>query len=175
MRLTQYRPDDMPHCSTDPQPPSHTQFWPIPADTNDAIDDVERRPKQHIRDLGKDLKKYLHEKHRLGHSNTSSVYYQAWARKVGHCSQGPQQYANAKQPGGPPGQSHHPPLQIGGLNTAKLRHRMKVAPIANCLMCGQLDGGHHCMSGCPHMSGMYTERHNVGGRILLKALLKGGR
>jgi hypothetical protein len=31
------------------------------------------------------------------------------------------------------------------------------------------------MSGCPHMSGMYTERHNVGGRILLKALLKGGR
>jgi hypothetical protein len=25
------------------------------------------------------------------------------------------------------------------------------------------------------MSGMYTERHNVGGRILLKALLKGGR
>jgi hypothetical protein len=31
------------------------------------------------------------------------------------------------------------------------------------------------MSGCLHMSGMYTERHNVGGPILLKALLKGGR
>jgi hypothetical protein len=25
------------------------------------------------------------------------------------------------------------------------------------------------------MSGMYTERHNLGGRILLKALLKRGR
>jgi hypothetical protein len=32
-RLTQYCPDDMQHCSTDPQPPSHTQFWPVPADT----------------------------------------------------------------------------------------------------------------------------------------------
>jgi hypothetical protein len=52
---------------------------------------------------------------------------------------------------------------------------MKVAPTANCLLCGRLDGGHHSMSGCPHMSGMYTERHNIGGRILLKALLKGGR
>jgi hypothetical protein len=31
------------------------------------------------------------------------------------------------------------------------------------------------MCGCLHKSGMYTERHNVGGRILLKALLKGGR
>jgi hypothetical protein len=65
--------------------------------------------------------------------------------------------------------------KYGGLNTAKLRHGMKVAPTANCLLCGQLDGGHHSMSGCPHMSGTYTERHNVGGRILFKALLKGGR
>jgi hypothetical protein len=65
--------------------------------------------------------------------------------------------------------------RYGGLNTAKLRQRMKVAPTANCVLCGQLDGGHHSMSGCPHMSGMYTERHNVGGRILLKALLQGGR
>jgi hypothetical protein len=81
-RLTQYRPDDMPCCSTDPQAPSHTQFWPVPADTNEAADDVERRPKQHIGDLGKDLKKYLHEKHRVGYSNTYSVYYQAWARTV---------------------------------------------------------------------------------------------
>jgi hypothetical protein len=31
------------------------------------------------------------------------------------------------------------------------------------------------MSGWPHMRGMYTERHDVGGRILLKALLKEGR
>jgi hypothetical protein len=33
------------------------------------------------------------------------------------------------------------------------------------------------MSGCPHTHewDQYTERHNVGGRILLKALLKGGR
>jgi hypothetical protein len=62
-------------------------------------------------------------------------------------------------------------------NTAKLRHRgMKVAPTANCLLCRQLDEGrNYSMSGCPHMSGMYTERHNIGGHALLKALLKGGR
>jgi hypothetical protein len=81
-RLAQYRPDDMPHCTADPQPPSHTQLWPVPADVDDANNKVERRPKQHTGDLGKDLKKYLHEKHRVEYSNTSSVYYQAWARTV---------------------------------------------------------------------------------------------
>jgi hypothetical protein len=74
-----------------------------------------------------------------------------------------------------PRTASHPTLhyRYGGLNTAKLRHCMKVAHTANCLLCGQLDGGHHSMSGCLHMSGMYTERHNVGGRILLKTLLQG--
>jgi hypothetical protein len=111
-RLTQYCPDDMRHCSTDPQPPSHTQFWPVPADTDGANDDVERRPKQYIGNLGKDLKKYLHKKHRLGYSNTASVYYQARVRTVNIAHKRPQQSADAKQPGGPPGPSHHPPLHI---------------------------------------------------------------
>jgi hypothetical protein len=65
--------------------------------------------------------------------------------------------------------------RYGGLNTAKLRHRMKVVPTPNCALCGQMDGGHHSMSGCPHMSGMYIERHNQAGRIMLQALLRGGR
>jgi ribonuclease HI len=174
-RLAQYSPDDMPQCNTDPQPPSHTQFWPVPTDDDDANDDVARRPKKHIGDLGKDLKKYLHEKHRVGYSNTSSVYYQAWANTVSIAHKGHSNLLMQSNRVDPQDRVTTLHYRYGGLNTAKLRHRMKVAPTANCLLCGQLDGGHHSMSGCPHMSGMYTERHNVGGHILLKALLKGGR
>jgi hypothetical protein len=65
--------------------------------------------------------------------------------------------------------------RYGGLNTAKLRHRMKLVPTPNCVLCGQMDGGHHSLSGCPHMSGMHIDRHNAAGRIILKALLQGGR
>ena len=52
---------------------------------------------------------------------------------------------------------------------------MKVANNPNCMLCGQMDGGHHSLSGCPHMSGMYTERHNKAGHIILKGLLQGGK
>jgi hypothetical protein len=97
-----------PTCNPHP----HTQFWPVPADTDDATDNVESRPKQHIRDLGKDLKKYLHEKHRVGLTQHVQCLLPGVGQDSGHCSQGPQQSANAKPPGGPPGQSHHPPLQI---------------------------------------------------------------
>jgi hypothetical protein len=129
-----------------------------------------------IRDLGKDFKKYLHEKHRLGYSNTSSVYYQAWARTVDIAHKGHSNSLMQSNRVDPQDRVTTLHYRYGGLNTAKLRHRMKVAPTANCLrLCGQLDEGHHSMSGGPHMIEMYTERHNVGGRILLKALLKGGR
>ena len=173
-RLAQYRQDDMPQCDTDPMPPSHTQFWPVPTDA-DATNSTSRQPKHHIGDLGKDLKKYLHEKHRVGYSNTSSVYYQAWARTVNIAHKGHSNLLMQSNRVDPQDRITTLQYRYGGLNTAKMRHRMKVAPTANCILCGQLDGGHHSMSGCPHMSGMYTERHNVGGRILLKALLKGGR
>jgi hypothetical protein len=118
----------------------------------------------------------MHEKHRLGYNNTSSsVHYQAWARTVDIAHKGHSNLLMQSNRVDPQDRVTTLHYRYGGLNTAKLRHRMKVAPTANCLLCGQLDGGHHSMSGCPHMSGMYTERHNVGGRILLKASAQRGQ
>jgi ribonuclease HI len=170
-RLQQYT-DSMPTCDVDPDPPSHNQFWPIPS----ASHAEPRAPAmRHIGDLGKDLKTFMHEKHKVGYSNTSSVYYQAWANTV-VAAHGRQ--SNALMLSGkvdPLDRVITQQYRYGGLNTAKLRHRMKVAPNPNCILCGQLDGGHHSLSGCPHMSGMHIERHNKAGHMILKALLQGGR
>jgi hypothetical protein len=100
---------------------SHTQFWPVPADTDDAKDDVERRPQQHIGDLGKDFKKYLHEKHRLGYSNTSRVYYQAWARTaVDNAHKGHSNLLMQSNRVDPQDRVTTLHYRYGGLNTAKL-------------------------------------------------------
>ena len=44
-----------------------------------------------------------------------------------------------------------------------------------CPLCHQEDGGPHIASGCQctAMNGMYTERHNRGGRIILTGIYKG--
>ena len=169
-RLKQYT-EDMPTCNVDPLPPSHQLFWPLPVENPD-----ERAPaKHHIGDLGKNLKAFLHDKHRLGYSNTSSVYYQAWAATV-RVAHG--RHSNALMHSGkvdPQDRVITQQYRYGGLNTAKLRHRMKVASTPNCVLCGQMDGGHHSLSGCPHMNGMHIERHNKAGHIILRGLLQGGR
>ena len=174
-RLVQYT-TDMPSCDTDPHPPSHTQFWPVPMSAEDGSECEQAAPRlAYIGDLGKGLKAFLHDKHRVGYSNTDSVYYQAWARTV-HIAHG--RHSNMLMQHGkvnPQDRVTTQHYRYGGLNTAKFRHRMKVAPTPNCLLCGQPDGGHHSLSGCPHMNGMYIERHNSAGRMILKALLKGGR
>ena len=172
-RLVQYT-SDMPTCDTDPHPPSYAQLWPVPAEGESECEQATSRL-QRIGDLGKGLKAFLHDKHRVGYSNTDSVYYQAWASTVriahGRHSNMLMQHGKVN----PLDRVTTQHYRYGGLNTAKLRYRMKVAPTPNCLLCGQHDGGHHSLSGCPHMNGMYIERHNSAGRIILKALLKGGR
>jgi hypothetical protein len=172
-RLLQYS-DAMPSCGVDPRPPSHSIFWPLPIKSDDPVGD-KATAKHCIGDLGKSLKMYLHEKHRVGYSNTSSVYYQAWANTV---SAAHPRHSNLLMQSGkvqPQDRITTQQYRYGGLNTAKLRHRMKIVPTPNCVLCGQMDGGHHSMSGCSHMTGMYIERHNEAGRIMLRALMRGGR
>jgi hypothetical protein len=146
MRLTQYCPDDMQHCSTDPQRPSHTQFWPVPADTDGANDDVERRPKQYIGNLGKDLKQYLHEKHRLGYSNTASVYYQAWARTVNIAFKGHRNLLMQSNRADPQDRVTTLHYIYGGLNTAKSTTPHEGSTHSQLSPVGATRGGHHSMS-----------------------------
>ena len=63
--------------------------------------------------------------------------------------------------------------RYGQLNTGKFRHRAKLASTAMCKLCNQPDGRHHSLSGCPHMTKMYTARHNKAAAIICNAVRKG--
>ena len=63
--------------------------------------------------------------------------------------------------------------RYGCLYNQKLAHRYGHAPNARCLLCGQPDSGHHTASGCAKLKGMYIERHNKLGRLLLKEIARG--
>ena len=63
--------------------------------------------------------------------------------------------------------------RCGELNTANARAKWRLVQCDKCLLCGEPDGAHHSLSGCSHMKGMYIDRHNEAGRLILKALKKG--
>jgi hypothetical protein len=52
---------------------------------------------------------------------------------------------------------------------------MKKSDTPNCLLCGQLDGGHHSLSGCAHLKGLYINRHNGAGKLVLRYIMKGSK
>jgi hypothetical protein len=63
--------------------------------------------------------------------------------------------------------------RAGLLMNKKLEQRWFKTGDGNCPLCGQPDSCTHIASGCPKLSGLYTERHNKAARILLKSILKG--
>jgi ribonuclease HI len=63
--------------------------------------------------------------------------------------------------------------RAGVLMNKKLEQRWFKRGDGNCPLCGQPDSCMHIASGCPKLSGLYTERHNRAARILVKAILKG--
>ena len=123
--------------------------------------------------LSAPLKTALHGKHRLGHSNVDSLYYRLWEQVV--------PLADGKFSNAYLGDATIKPLarrytfqaRCGELNTANARAKWRLVQCDKCLLCGEPDGAHHSLSGCSHMKGMYIDRHNEAGRLILKALKKG--
>jgi hypothetical protein len=113
----------------------------------------------------------------LGYSNTDSIYYRSWAQAATKADGDTSNAFVHRCTDAADGNRRKLALQYrtGGLNTAKFRHRMKKAMTPNCLLCGQVDGGHHSLSGCPHLSGLYTNRHNGAGKLILRYILKGSK
>jgi hypothetical protein len=67
--------------------------------------------------------------------------------------------------------------RTGLLWNNRLAYKYGRAPDKLCPLCHQEDGGTHMVSACQHqaMQGMYTERHNKLGRIIMRAILKGDK
>ena len=134
----------------------------------------------HTRELGDlrgALRQHMHAHHKLGGANTDSVYYRSWAQTT--CMADGTLSNACTHPGTlPPG--HLRTLlrwRTGTLWNQKLAHRYRMAPSSACPLCHEEDGGMHIASGCQHptMQCMYTERHNIVGRCLLKAIQKGSK
>jgi hypothetical protein len=63
--------------------------------------------------------------------------------------------------------------RYGGLYTGKLAYRYGHAPSPLCVLCHQMDGGHHSVSGCPAINKLVIERHNAAARCILKSIANG--
>ena len=130
---------------------------------------------EYLDNLGKSLHDHMHERNRLGSSNTQSIYYKSWQHIRGKTDT---EISNRL--------IDHPSISFGARRVAlmyrhgslwnnKIASRCHMSKTANCPLCGQLDGVSHIAGGCHHdtMERMYTARHNSTGRLLLRAISKG--
>jgi len=123
--------------------------------------------------LRHDLLKHCHKIHHLGHSNKDSIYYLSWQ----NMTKAPL-HSESNRFLTDPSLTHNErklvlQYRFGCLYTQKLAFRYGLSPTPYCLLCGQMDGGHHALSGCPEMQLPVTARHHNGGSIIAKATLKG--
>jgi ribonuclease HI len=172
---------ELPKCDAPASAPYHGMYWPTvptipPSTTPDQPPyETEGCPQYQWQPmgLGQPLKQLLHEQHRLGYSKQDGIYYTKWKETLS-VANGPASNTfmrDKSMAGLPRTLTLH--ARCGQLNTAKFRYRAGWAQSPNCLLCGQPDGGHHTLSGCPHMQKMYTERHNRAGGIICAAIRKG--
>jgi ribonuclease HI len=126
-----------------------------------------------ISNLHKDLLNHCHAIHHLGHSNTDSIYFCSWSNiQEATLRQESNRFLTDRSL---TTSERKMTLQyrFGCLYTQKLAFRYGFSPSPYCLLCGQLDGGHHALSGCPEMHLPVTARHHNGGSIIAKATLQG--
>jgi hypothetical protein len=170
---------DIPMCDAPAYTPHHNMYWPtvpiIPTRSmpHQHPTTIINRPRYQPASLGQPLKQILHQHHRLGYSNQDGLYFTKWQETI-PIANGPASntFLRDKTVAGLP-RTLTLHARCGQLNTAKFRHRAGWVPTPNCLLCGQLDGGHHTLSGCPLMLNMYTERHNKAGGIICAAIQQG--
>ena len=167
--------------TTAPQAPNQHAGAPAGTNTNTppaAAEDTQAGTDTHTRAL-KDtrtaVRQHMHPLHKLGTSNTESMYFKFWQRMPTHadgvlsnpyltnalCKHGQRKTVVA--------------YRCGVLHSAKRAKMYGLCATDACPLCGQGDGGSHIASGCQHntMTRMYTERHNKAGRMVLSCISKG--
>ena len=128
-----------------------------------------------VTDLRGGLKGLSHSKHKLGNADLEGIYTASWRDTIPIADTTISSLFVQRNIEGITENCRRQALlyRTGGLVTQKTLHRWNKASSPNCLLCGELDGGHHAISGCPALSIPATERHNQAGRIIAEAICSG--
>jgi ribonuclease HI len=157
---------------TEPSNDRSSRYWPY---TSQQVEIRGEETTIHppLADLKESLKRQSHEKCHLGSANQNTTYFAAW-KKIEHLydHEASNRFMTTTQIS-PQERSTALKYRYGVLYTRKLAMRYGHAPDSNCLLCGQVDGGHHTASGCPALSELYTSRHNKVGRQIMTRVLRG--
>jgi len=162
-----------PHEVTEAPAPPRTHTVPPPVQQAADPAAAPRKRKRPLENLGKDLKRRSHEKCKFGKANRETIYFEAWHRTA------PQRVAKASNKFLTDNKISFGErkaalaYRYGCLYNQKLAMRYGHATSDRCLLCGEPDGGHHTASGCAKLKGMYIDRHNRIGRILLREIARG--
>jgi len=123
--------------------------------------------------MAESLKSAMHKRHKLGLSNTGTVYFKSWQSQL-HCIDDTHSHLFMTSSKVTPQQRKRVlQYRYGLLPTYKLLHRYKKSSNTTCPLCGGEDGGHHAVSSCPALSNVVTLRHNDAGTAILKAIHQG--
>jgi ribonuclease HI len=150
----------------------HTQHWPRIVSTV-LRGDREVEVESSLRDLTDQNKQHMTNKHRLGHSNTDTIYYKLWQDKQAYwdpkysyeyLKDDTYTYAERK---------HTIQYRTGTLYTQKKAKQYGHSDSDRCTVCGEVDGTHHAIGACPGTLQMRMERHNKAGRLIASAIAKG--
>lgn len=165
----------LPCCPVANENPTASLLWPHHHVTGRSTQPVGQAGVP-VKDLSQHLVQAVHESSRLGYSDTQGVYYKSWSSITAEAD-GKRSNTITTASTAHEARRRRMVLQYrtGGLHTAKLRHRMQLVRTPDCVLCGQLDGGHHALSGCSHLKGLYIERHNAAGRLILRYVTKGSK
>ena len=140
-----------------------------------AREGEEAQERTAVSDLKAGLRRQAHKVHKLGDARLDGIYASSWRDTIPIADTNVSSLFVQKNIDGITESCRRQALlyRTGGLVTQKTLHRWRKVDSPNCLLCGQLDGGHHAISGCPALSTPATERHNQAGRIIAEAICSG--
>jgi exonuclease III/ribonuclease HI len=131
-----------------------------------------RKKYKPLQDLKKDTHEVSRDKRKMGSANRDTIRFEAWDRQTAIRHKATHHFVATTQV------KHTTKVtalkyRTGCLFNRKLAYMFKMATSPNCVLCGQMDGGHHIASGCPNHTKLYTDRHNKAVRMIIKSICQG--
>jgi ribonuclease HI len=156
--------------------PHREGYWAATRGTNAGDSGEENSATGGIRQLSNltdHLKAVCHKRHRQGAAKTEGIYAESWAATAKDVLLDISNYFWKSSKVRRAEREKTLQYRYGGLYTQLMAYRFGHATSPDCLLCGELDGGHHALSGCKAMERAVTERHNGAGRILIRHISEG--
>ena len=162
--------------------PFQDKFWPKQV-TQEPTTTGNVTQTRYVKDLDNSLNEAVHDKHKLGMSNQTSIYYRAWAGlqpyRVKKCSDAFWNMSTVTSSM----KRNVLNYRYGQLYNKKLAFMRKQAYLAGdgiardraCPLCRHEDSGGHILGACLHkdMKEQYIARHDKAMRAVIQAFTKG--